>query len=68
MDERGFLMSSIIIHHKNFDPSDNRIENLYILFSESDHKILEYSLLEFAEELLRTKQIRFVNGKYINNI
>ena len=41
---------------------------IYILFSESDHKILEYSLLEFAEELLRTKQIRFVNGKYINNI
>ena len=68
LDEQGILMSSSIIHHKNFDPSDNRIENLYILFSESDHKILEYSLLEFVEELLRTKQIRFVNGKYKNNI
>jgi len=68
LDEQGFLISSIIIHHKNFDPSDNRIENLSILFSESDHKTLEYSLLKFVEELLRTKQIRFVNGKYKNNI
>jgi len=38
------------------------------LFSESEHKTLEYSLLEFVEELLRTKQIRFLNGKYQNNI
>jgi hypothetical protein len=58
-------MSSIIIHHKNFD---NRIENLSILFSASDHKTLEFSLLKFVEELLRTKQIRFFNGKYSNNI
>jgi len=68
LDEQGFLMSSIIIHHKNFDPSDNRIENLSILFSASDHKTLEFSLLKFVEELLRTKQIRFFNGNYSNNI
>lgn len=46
----------------------NRIENLSILFSASDHKTLEFSLLKFVEELLRTKQIRFFNGKYSNNI
>ena len=68
LDDHGFLKSDIIIHHINFDPSDNRIENLAILFSASDHKVLEYSLLEFVEELLRTKQISFFNGKYQNNI
>ena len=64
LDSDGFLKSEIIIHHLNFDPSDNRIENLYILFSESEHKSLEFSLLKFVEELIRTDQIRFLNGKY----
>ncbi|MHA2038062.1 MAG: hypothetical protein ACW98X_16625 [Promethearchaeota archaeon] len=68
LDKNGFLKPNIIIHHLNFDPSDNRIENLIILFSESEHKTLEYSLLKFVEELLKTKQIRFLNGKYQNNI
>lgn len=53
--------------HTYFDPSDNRIKNLLIVFSESEHKTLEFSLLKFVEELLKTKQIRFLNGKYLIN-
>jgi len=67
LDDHEYLKSDIIIHHINFDPSDNRIKNLHIVFSESEHKTLEFSLLKFVEELLKTKQIRFLNGKYQNS-
>lgn len=67
LDDYEYLKSDIIIHHINFDPSDNRIKNLHIVFSESEHKTLEFSLLKFVEELLETKQIRFLNGKYQNS-
>ncbi|MFX1500535.1 MAG: hypothetical protein ACFFDH_06165 [Promethearchaeota archaeon] len=68
LNNQGFLKSNIQIHHINFDPSDNRIENLFILFSEKEHKTLEFSLFQFVEKLLDTKQIRFHNGKYLINV
>ena len=52
----------------NFDPSDNRIENLHILYSESEHKSLEFSLLQFVEKLLKTSEIEFKVGKYLLNL
>lgn len=52
------------IHHINFDPSDNRLENLWLCESQSEHKKIEYSLSAFVDELLKSKHIVFKEGKY----
>lgn len=33
-----YLTASEVVHHKNDDPSDNRIENLHLYDSNADHK------------------------------
>lgn len=68
LDNQGFLLNDVIVHHINFDPSDNRLENLYIIHSESEHKKLEFSLLEYVKHLLKTDLIRFINGEYRLNL
>ena len=68
LDNQGFLLSDVIIHHINFNPSDNRLENLYIVQSESEHKTLEFSLLDYMKELLTTDFIKFINGEYRLNL
>lgn len=68
LDSQGFLRTDIIIHHIDFDPSNNQTNNLYILFSRSKHKKLEFSILKHVKELLETHLIQFNNGIYEINL
>ena len=41
-----------------------RKENLHILYSESEHKTLEFTLLDYVKQLFKTDIIKFINGEY----
>ena len=68
LNENGYLKSVCQIHHINLDPSDNKIENLFMCPSIKDHKLTEYSLFNYTKELLKSGLIVFNKGKYKTNI
>ncbi len=67
LNENGYLKSVCQIHHINLDPSDNRIENLFMCSSIKDHKLTEYSLINLTENLLKSGLIIFKKGRYKTN-
>lgn len=62
-----YLRIGCIVHHINFIPQDNRIENLWIFENTSEHQITEQSLFECFSVLIKLNQILFENGKYYLN-
>jgi hypothetical protein len=63
-----YLNSKCIVHHINFDPLDNRIENLWICENKTEHRKLETSLSSYVYDLLRLDFIVFKDEKYNLNL
>ena len=59
-----YLKSSCSIHHINLDPKYNQLDNLWIYENESNHQVIQSSLPNFVDDLLKAKIIIFKNGKY----
>ena len=63
-----YLKSDCLVHHINFDPLDNGLENLWICENKVEHRKLETSLTFFVDDLLKSNIIAFRNGKYNLNL
>lgn len=65
-----FLLQTEVIHHINCVEDDNRIENLHVCSSISDHNMAHASLLECVDPLLRRGLLVFdrESGKYRLNL
>lgn len=62
-----YLKPECAIHHINFDPSDNRFENLWVCENGTEHKLIEGSIWSLIDELLKSKLIVFRDGEYYLN-
>jgi len=58
------LLKGEVVHHINGDRIDNRIENLYLFSSRSEHMKAHTNLNKLAKDLLNLKVIKFENGEY----
>lgn len=56
-----------VIHHINFDKTDNRIENLHLCKSMSEHFRLHHTLEEVIGELIEEGVVEFASGRYVIN-
>ena len=59
-----YLKKGCVVHHINFVPLDNRLENLWVCESGYEHQLIESSLLAFVDELLQSKLLVFRKGVY----
>ena len=59
-----YLKSECSIHHINVDPTDNRLENLWVCENEKEHQSIHSSSLTFVDKLLKSELIFFENGEY----
>ena len=59
-----YLKSKCEVHHINFDSLDNRLDNLWVCESGQEHQLIEGSLLNFVDDLLKAKLIVFRKGEY----
>jgi hypothetical protein len=62
-----YLKIECEVHHINFDPQDNKIENLWIYENKKAHSIGEKSIRKVFSELIMLGCILFSNGKYSLN-
>jgi hypothetical protein len=62
--DRKYLKRECSIHHINIDPTDNRLENLWVCENEKKHQSIQSSLLTFVDKLLKSELIFFENGEY----
>lgn len=63
-----FLKSSCSVHHINLDHNYNQLDNLWICENESKHQVIQSSLLNFVDDLLKAKIIIFKSGEYRINV
>lgn len=59
------LESTEIIHHINFNRTDNRIENLYLYSNVSEHQKVHAEHRRLLKELKDDEIIKFENGRYV---
>jgi len=62
------LMKDEIVHHIDFDRSNNEISNLYLYKNRGEHLRAISTLFKLVKELLISKIISFENGEYKKNI
>ncbi|MFO7797863.1 MAG: helix-turn-helix domain-containing protein [Promethearchaeati archaeon] len=67
LEDGKYLKNGIIVHHINFDTLDNRLKNLWIFKSRSDHLSCHHSLYKLIDKLLKKNFLIFRKGRYLIN-
>ncbi len=62
-----YLRTGCEVHHLNFNPKDNRIENLWLYDNKMEHAKGELTVRDSLKILINTDQISFKDGKYYIN-
>ena len=62
-----YLKIGCIIHHINYNPQDNRIENLWLFEDNAEHNATNTSLFNCFSDLIKLNQISFEAGIYYVN-
>ncbi|TKJ20055.1 MAG: hypothetical protein CEE43_13485 [Promethearchaeota archaeon Loki_b32] len=62
-----YLKKQCEVHHINFNPQDNRIENLWVYENKNSHAKGEKSIRKVFSILIKSNCIVFIKGKYYFN-
>ena len=62
-----YLKKGTIVHHINYIPLDNKIENLWVFGSRKEHILSGKTLYGCFRDLIKLNQIFFKKGKYYIN-
>ncbi|KKM20116.1 hypothetical protein LCGC14_1648790 [marine sediment metagenome] len=65
--EGKYLKRGCIVHHINYNPQDNRIENLWVFENHTEHNLSGKTLYSCFSDFIKLNQIFFKNGKYYLN-